>query len=120
MSNIKNLIQQAKKITNSGLPFMEGREKGDMEELIGNTITIIDYGYMLDEGKTYVAFITKENDANFYFGGSVLTDSLKKLDEILTDNEIAELLKNGITTSFEKRKSKNKREYTKCTFFPKQ
>lgn len=120
MSNIKDLIKQAKEITLSGLPFMEDREKGDMEDLIDKTVTIIDYGYMKDEGKDYAAFITEENEKCFYFGGSVLTDSLQRLDEVLTDNEIAELLDNGLQCKFEKKKSKNKREYTKCTFFPKE
>ena len=118
MKDIKSLIAKAKEITLSGLPFMEGREKGDMDDLTDATVTIVDYGFMNDDGKEYACFICKEHEGLFFFGGSVLTDSLQKLDEMLTDNEIAELLDNGIPTHFEKKKSKNKREYTKCTFFP--
>lgn len=118
MKNINELIAKAKEITLSGLPFMEGREKGEMETLIDATVTITDYGFMTDDGKEYACFICKEHPDKFFFGGGVLTDSLQKLDGVLTDNEIAELLQNGLPTHFEKKKSKNKREYTKCTFFP--
>lgn len=114
------LIAQIQGITQQGLPFMEGREKGDMDTLAGTIVTIADYGYMVDNDKEYVAFTIKENEDEFFFGGQVLTDSCKKLDDMLTDKELAEVLETcGIPTKFEKVKSKNKREYTKVTFFPK-
>lgn len=120
MKNLNELIAKAKEITLSGLPFMEGRNKGEMDNLIDKIVTITDYGFMNDDGKEYACFICDEYPDFFFFGGGVLTDSLQKLDDVLTDNEVAELLQNGIPTYFEKKKSKNKREYTKCTFFPNQ
>lgn len=118
MLNINDIIAKAKEITASGLPFMEGRDKGDMDSLINSTVTITDYGFMNDDGKEYVSFICKEHGDKFFFGGGVLTDSLQKLDEALTDKELEELLEQGLPVYFEKKKSKNKREYTKSTFFP--
>lgn len=118
MRNINDIIAQVKEITVSGLPFMEGKEKGDMDSLMDTTVTIVDYGFMNDDGKEYASFICKEHPEYFFFGGSVLTDGLKKVDEALTDKEIEELMTAGLPTHFEKKKSKNKREYTKCTFFP--
>lgn len=118
MRKIEELKNLAKQITVSGLPFMEGKEKGDMDNLINRTVTINDYGFMKDQDAEYAVFTCKEDDGFFYFGGGVTTDCLKKIDEQFTDDEIAELLEEGLPVHFEKRKSKNKREYTKCTFFP--
>lgn len=125
MMNLENILAKVKEVTASGLPFMEGREKGDLDKLIGETITITDYGFMeqIDKDgvvKEYVAFILKEDDENFFFGGQVLTDSMKKIEDSLTDKEIEKLLENGIPVALGKKKSKNNREYTTCNFFPNQ
>lgn len=125
MLNINEIIAKAKEVTLTGLPFMEGREKGDLNDLINTTVVIKDYGYMEDvdkngEVKEYASFIIEENDKEFFFGGQVLTDNLKKLDEVLTDKELEQLLENGIPVVLGKKKSKNKREYTTCNFFPNQ
>lgn len=117
-NNLQSIIAKAKEITQSGLPFMEGREKGEMDRLVGEVYTIKEYGYLEGEDGEFVVFLVEEDKENFYFGGSVITDNMKKLDDVLKEDEIAELLETGITILCEKKKSKNKRDYVKCTFFP--
>lgn len=115
--NIKNLIQKAKEVTMVGLPFMEGRTNGTLEN--GEIVTINQIGYLESEDGEYVVFTTKEDETKFYYGGSVVTEKIKELEKVLTVAEMQELLDNGIETLFEKKKSKStKREFTTCTFFP--
>lgn len=118
MRKFEEIMSIAKEVTVSGLPFMEGREKGETDMIINKTLTITDFGFMKDDKEEYAVFICKEDNDNFYFGGGVTTDCLKKLDNALTDDEMGQLLSEGLPVHFESKKSKNKREYTKCTFFP--
>ena len=80
------------------LPFMDGRDKGDAKELVGQVTTIVDYGFLkgdaTEEGnanRDYACFIVKEHSDKFYFGGTVLTDQLQQLeaegyhDDIVTE-----------------------------------
>lgn len=46
-----------------------------------------------------------------------MTETFKKLDDILSEEEKIELLEGGLDTYLERVKSENKRNYTKCTFF---
>lgn len=109
----KTLKDRVKELGNS-LPLMENREKGSIDNLIGKEVTIIDYGFMKDEhDDEYVAFITKEDNSNFYFGGSVLTQDMKELDAEGYSDEIKSF---GLPIKLEKKMSKNKREYTSVTY----
>lgn len=101
------------------LPFMEGKTKGDLDGIVGHNVTINDYGFLKDSAddsdKEYVAFTVKEDPACFYFGGQVLTENLKVLE---ADGYHEAIQKDGLPVLFDKKKSKNKREYTTVTFFP--
>lgn len=98
------------------LPFMENREKNDLVNLHEKTITIIDYGFLKNEGGgAYAAFICKEDDDSFYFGGTVLTERLLQLEEDGFHNEVKI---EGLPVRFEKKLSKNKRAYTNVIFYP--
>jgi hypothetical protein len=108
-----DLIKKAQEITASGLPFMDGKEKVELED--GSLYLVKNYGYLESEDGE---FVVVADDTTFAFGGSVVTDSFKKLDASLDGTEIAELLKDGIEIGITKKKSKNKREYTTCEFFP--
>lgn len=111
--DIKDLIQQAKEVTASGLPFMEGKEKIELKD--GSTFKVKNYGYLNSEDGDFVVIA---DDNYFAFGGSVVTDSFKKLDDSMSGDSIAQLLDHGIEIKIIKKKSKNKREYTTCEFFP--
>ena len=112
----KSLRDRAKEFSVQ-LPFMDGREKGETKELIGQISTIVDYGFLPNEnGEPYVCFIVKERSDKFYFGGSVLTDRMTQLDE---DGYRDEILEGGLPVLMtEQRSKKSNRTYTAVEFFP--
>jgi hypothetical protein len=110
-----NLREKAKQLQNS-LPFMEGREKGDMQRIVNMNAIIRDYGFMEDDkNKEYVAFIIDEDSEHFYFGGQVLTDNMHELE---ADGYHDEIVKEGLPVFFDKKKSKNGRDYVTVKFYP--
>ncbi len=116
----KTLAERAKELQNS-LPFMEGKEKGEMKRLHNDNFTIREYGFLIGEDekthdeKEYVCFVVDEDTEHFYFGGQVLTESMKELEE---DGYHEEINSEGLPVYFESKKSKNKREYTSVIFYP--
>lgn len=114
--SLKSLKERAKAF-DVQLPFMEGREKGETSELLGQVSTITDYGFIPNEaGEPYVVFIVKERSNKFYFGGSVLTARMSELEnEGYHDAIVEEGLPMLLTT--EKAKS-SKRTYTNVKFYP--
>ena len=97
-----------------GIEFMEGRTKGETEELLEKTVTIRDYAFITGEEGEYAVFIVDEDKKKFFFGGKVLTDNLKSFD--LSDH--AEVIADGLPTKFTQRKSKAKRNYIAVEFYP--
>ena len=116
MQNRKSLKDRAHEMT-VRLPFMEGRNKSDMESLIGQIVTIKDYGFLKDETKDheYAAFIIAEDPANFYFAGQVLTDILQTYEAEGYHQDIND---EGLQVIFQKVKSKNGRPYTNVNQYP--
>lgn len=110
-----SLKDRAKLLINL-LPFMEGREKGELDRLVNEKMTIKDFGFMTDEKeKEYVAFVVEEDPQHFYFGGQVLTDNMKELE---ADGYGDAIRKEGLPVLLGKKMSKSKREYTTVTFYP--
>lgn len=114
--SMKSLKERAKEFSSVGLPFMEGRTKGETDELLGQESTICDYGFLPnDNGEAYAVFIVKERSDKFYFGGEVLTDRLTQLEnEGYHEAVVAE----GLPILMTKKKSKNNRNYTNVEFYP--
>ena len=107
-----------------GIEFMEGRNKGEAEELLDRTVTIRNFDFINGENGEYAVFIIDEDEENFYFAGSVLTDNLKQL---VPAKE--QIISEGLPTKFTQRKSKAKivtnnnskkakRNYTAVEFYP--
>ena len=119
MSNEKTLksLKERAKAFDVQLPFMEGRDKGETKELLGQVSTIADYGFIPnDAGEAYVAFVVKERSDKFYFGGSVLTARMQELEsEGYHDAIIAEGLPMLLT---EEKSKKSNRTYTNVKFYP--
>lgn len=117
MSDMRKSLKDRAREFSVQLPFMDGREKGETKELIGTINTICDFGFLPNEnGEVYVAFIVKERPSKFYFGGSVLTDRMMKLDEEgYHDDVVAEGLPVLMT---EKKAKKSNRTYTNVVFYP--
>lgn len=111
--SVKNIITNLKaEVTSEGIPFMSNRQLGQLAE--GEVVTICDYGFINGDDGEYSVFITKEDTSKFYCGGMVLTNLFKSLDNY-TDEEIADVLSEGIKITTEKTKSKKGRNYTKVT-----
>lgn len=114
-TSMKSLRDRAKEFE-VRLPFMEGREKGETGELLGQVTTIVDYGFLPnDKGEMYVAFIVKERSGKFYFGGTVLTDRLLQLEAEGYHDAIVE---EGLPMVMTEKKSRNNRNFTNVEFYP--
>ncbi len=114
-NKIKSLRDRAKEFSVQ-LPFMEGREKGDTKELVGQVSTIADYGFLKgDDGREYVVFIVAERSKTFYFGGTVLTDQLQQLE---AEGYHEAIVEEGLPMLMTEKQSKNKRSYVNVEFYP--
>ena len=106
-----SIFEKVKEEMEKQANLMKGRTKGEIKEL---TVYLIKDFIILKDKNTdseYSAFIVEGNDEEFFFGGSVVTDKLKRICDMLTDEELAELKKEGISVLFVGKKSKNKRTY---------
>lgn len=119
MMNINDLINQAKEVTASGLPFMEGKEPIKVEgNILNNTLTVDEYGYLEGDDGEYVVIALKEYPKHFIYGGSVVTDAFKKLEGKVGIDNIAKLIEHGLTFKLSELISSKKRKYIKISFFP--
>lgn len=117
--NIQELKNRAKRLTENGLPFMEGREKLEIEgSLLDTTLNVEEYGFMKGEFGEYVVIALKEYPSHFVMGASVVTQAFKNLDDNFSDEEVQAIIGEGFTLKFSKKKSKNKKTYVNVDFFP--
>lgn len=110
---MNNVLAKLKKEISNGLPFMEGREKGSL--VCEVEFTVDNFGFLKDKQtqQPYVCFTIKEDDTKFYFGGGVVTDTFKKIESILSEDDIISLLNDGLHVMFHEQRSKdNMRSYT--------
>ena len=119
MLNINELIKQAQEVTMSGLPFMDGKEKLEVTgEVLNNILTVDDYGYLEGDDGEYVVISLKEYPHHFIYGGSVVTDAFKKLENKIGAESMVQLIQHGLTFRLSELVSKNKRKYIRISFFP--
>lgn len=104
--NLRDFAKNLKK--GNTISFMEGRTKGDLGELVDVTVTIKNFAFLKNEEGEYAVFIVNERPDNFYFGGMVITDNLKSLENAGYKDEIIEV---GLPVKVYSRKSKNKKTY---------
>jgi hypothetical protein len=117
---MEQLLQEVAEITQSGLPFMEGKEKLEVKgDVLNKTLTVDQYGFMEGEEGEYVAFTVKEFPNHFMYGASVVSEGFKKFDQKFNEEQKEMIMKHGLTILLGERKSANKRNYTTLTFFPK-
>lgn len=107
-------------LNKKGIPFMEGRKKGSIQEtLLGCKMHINDYGFIDGNDGEYAVLSFKGIDDLFYFGNSIVTDNLHKLEAKVGSKEaVLELFKDGCIV-FEKRQGKNSKwpYYIACTLY---
>lgn len=117
---LENLAAKIQNLNSEGgIPFMEGRKKGELPLKVLSTLNNFDF--LHGEDGEYAVLSLEEYPDFFFFGGSVVTQKLKDLEDILTDAGIDDLSTqdSGVPVIFNKKKNKSgKKEYTTCTFFP--
>ena len=95
-------------------PIMEGREKGELRDIVGVQVHITDYDFLEGDNGSYAVFIIDEDKDHFYFSSTVLTQYLVNLDQ----NGYKETIQTeGLPVTLTKRKSKNNREYFAVKLF---
>ena len=112
------LFNKIKEIGNTGIALAKGREKGDIQEILDEVVTVNNYEFGKGEQGDYVVFTIKENDTEFFFGSSVVTENFLALDNMISEEEKEELFNTGLTMSLHQKKSKNNRKYIYNVFFP--
>ena len=111
-----SLKEKAMKMNSGkGIEFMQGKNKGEMIEILNKACTIRDYDFISGDDGEYVVFIIDEIDDEFFFGGKVLTDDMKQF----TDEDHEEIKANGLPVLLTEQKSKKtKRPYVAVEFYP--
>lgn len=94
-----------------GIPFMDNRDKGDMHDILGETVHIVDFGFIRNDDGDYGVIALAENDDLFYFCNQVITDMLHEVER---DGMKEDLAKQGIVFSLAT--SKKGREYFRFEF----
>jgi len=108
-----SILNKLQEITKSGLDMMENKTLDKFE--VGVVYYITEIGYMKDaeRNEDYVVLADKEH---FYYGGMAITKTFQTVEETLSTSELKEVLKAGLAITFEEKMSKNKRNYTICSF----
>ena len=117
MTNIQNILNKVKEVVSNEFEFTQGKDKSEL--VMGEVINIDNFDFADSDKGQFVVFTAKEYPSSYFFGGSVVTKKLQEIKEILTTEEMSELLKHGITVSFEKVQSADSKKspYTKPTFY---
>jgi len=99
----------------AGIKFMDGREKGTIQDLYNVPVTVIDFGFLKGLDGEYLVFIIKENKEDFYFGATVITDCFKQF----TEQEKEEIQTEGLPILLSETKNrKGNRKYQTVLFYP--
>ena len=68
------------KFVRKGIPFLEGREKGNLRDLVNKPLHIVDYGFIEGKDGKFAVIAFKEDADRFYFGNSIVTEMLEEVD----------------------------------------
>lgn len=110
-----SLQDKARGMNNEGIPFMDGREKGNVKELNDKIVVVVDYGFIRGSDGQFVVFIIKGDETQFYFGATVMSEKFEQFD--LEDKK--EIQKFGIPLLLtETLNKKGNRTYQSCEFYP--
>lgn len=111
-----NLRDFTKKLNEgNSISFMEGRTKGELDEILDKSVTLADFAFLKNDDGEFAVFVVKEIPDSFYFGGLVITENLKKIEEAGFKEEVIKL---GLPLAVRSKKSKNKKTYYMLEFYP--
>ena len=65
------------KFRNDGIPFMEGRDKGDLHDMLDVPVHIIDFGFIKGKNGDFAVIALAEDSGKFYFCNSIITEMLR-------------------------------------------
>lgn len=99
-------FKKVNKGKNDDLVFMEFCEKSKVDEFLNKPCHILGYGICEGKDGTYSIIRTDLDDSKFFFGGTVVTDKLQRVDKDEMHNEIKKE-----TVKFTRVESKNGRSY---------
>lgn len=106
----------AKKLNEgNSIKFMDGKTKGELEEIKDKVVTINHFDFIKNEEGDYAVFTVAEINDSFYFGGLVITENLKKIE---SEGLKPDVEKEGLPCIITSRKSKNKKTYYSVEFYP--
>lgn len=77
------------KFKHDGIPFMDGREKGDMKDVLEQPLHIIDFGFIKGKRGDFGVVAFKEYPENFYFVNAIITDMLRTVQVDGMEDELA-------------------------------
>lgn len=111
--NMKNIpdLNAFKEMIDVSIRIAKGREKGSLDDLKGEHVTINAIEVVKDNSTEdeYVAFTIEEDKDHFFFGGSVISDVLLKWETYCTSCGCDEWV--NISGIIEEKKSKNNLKY---------
>ena len=96
---------------NKGIPFMEGRTKKDLTDVVNRQLHIEDYGFIQGDENEFAVICFEELPEFFYFGNAIITEALHQVDADGMKPMIS-----SATVIFSKRMSKKGREYMAFEF----
>lgn len=99
------------RFNSKGIPFMDNADKGDMHDILGEPVHIVDFGFIKGEDGDYGVIQLKEHEGEFYFCNQVITDMLKQVEADDMKDELAKQV-----VKFELATSKKGREYFRFEF----
>lgn len=107
----KPSIKNFKELIDVSIKIAKGREKGSLDDLKGEKVTINAIEVVKDKSTNdeYIAFTIEEDDEHFFFGGSVISDVLIKWVNYCESLGYDEFV--PITGTIEEKKSKNNLKY---------
>ena len=94
-----------------GIPFMDGAEKGEKDEILGEWLHIEDFGFIEGENGEFAVLQIRERPGKFYFGNSIITEMLQKVSK---DNMKKHLADNAV--KFSMKTSEKGRDYMTFEF----
>ena len=97
---------------NDGIPFMDGRDKGEREEILDKPLHMVDFGFIRGNDGEFAVMAFSEYPKKFFFGNSIVTEMLKKVN---ADSMKSHLAEQTITFTLKKSKESN-REYMAFRF----
>lgn len=110
MTNFNDYVNGLAKNTDE---IREGREKGD--NIFDKVITINNFLICSGDNGTYSEYTVAEDNEHFFFGGSVLTNLLTKIE---ADGQKDGVKSEGLKVKLTKKKSEKGRDYVAVEVVP--